>query len=84
MKTVYTIAHIIVGCEILTWTPPTMPTRLQATYTIFDPDFTIKLTPEFDQQPPCAYQPEMRFRWTISQGAPIYPTADPYSVLVTS
>ena len=55
MKTVYTIAHIIVGCEILTWTPPTMPTRLQATYTIFDPDFTIKLTPEFDQQPPCAY-----------------------------
>ena len=26
----------------------------------------------------------MRFRWTISQGAPIYPTADPYSVLVTS
>lgn len=24
---VYTSAHIVVGCEILTWTPPTMPTQ---------------------------------------------------------
>lgn len=42
---VYTSAHIIVGCEILTWTPPTMPTITEATYTIFDEIFDITLTP---------------------------------------
>jgi len=49
VRTVYDAAKITVTCRILTWTPPNMPTIDQATYSIFDPDFKITLTPEFGQ-----------------------------------
>ena len=49
VKTVYTAAHVKVGCEILSWTPPTMPTQANATYTVFDPETTWTLTPPFTQ-----------------------------------
>ena len=84
VKTVYTAAWIKVACEILTWTPPTMPTIAQATYTVFDPDFTITMKPAFTQQPPCAYKADMTFKWSLPSGSPIYQTSDPYSVLVSS
>ena len=32
-----------------------MPTQAEATYNVFSDDVTIKLIPEFAQQPPCAY-----------------------------
>jgi hypothetical protein len=73
-----------VGCEILTWTPPTMPTIANATYTVFDNQTTWTLAPAFTQQPPCAYTANMVFTWTIPSGAPIYATSDPYAVLVTT
>ena len=84
VKTVYKAAKITVGCTILTWTAPTMPTQTEASYTIFGADMTIKLAPEFTQQPPCAYTADMSFKWTIPSGSPIYSTSDPYSLLVTS
>jgi hypothetical protein len=84
VTTVYTAAAITVGCTILTWTPPTMPTTTEATYTIFDPEYTITLAPAFDQQPPCGYAAEMEFTWTIPTGAPINRQADPYSLMVFS
>lgn len=49
VTTVYVAAHLTVGCTILTWTPPTMPTITEATYTIFDPETLITLAPAFDQ-----------------------------------
>ena len=84
MTTVYTAAHITVGCTILTWTPPTMPTTAEATYNIFDAKTTITMAPAFDQQPPCGYTANMVFTWTIPTAAPIYKTADPYSLDVLS
>ena len=84
VTTVYTAGYIIVDCTILTWTPPTMPTTEESTYYVFDDDFTITLAPAFDQQPPCAYTADMYFTWTIPSGAPIYRTADNYSLLVTT
>lgn len=84
VKTVYSAAKITVGCKILTWTKPTMPTKTAATYKIFDPDMNIKIAPEFTQNPPCAYTADMKFKWTIPTGAPIYTTQDPYNLLVTS
>ena len=65
VTTVYTAAKITVSCTILTWTPPTMPTPAAATYTVFDPDYKITLAPAFDQQPPCAYVPDITFTWSI-------------------
>ena len=82
VTTVYTAAHIIVGCTILTWTPPTMPTVAEATYTVFDPEMVITMAPEYAQQPPCAYTADMTFKWTIPTGAPIYQQSDPYSLMV--
>jgi len=61
-----------------------MPTTEAATYTVFDEDYTITLTPEFDQQPPCGYTAGMTFTWTIPSLAPIYKTADPYGLMVTT
>jgi len=49
---------------------------------VFDPEFKIKLAPEFTQQPPCAYKPDMAFKWTIPSGAPIFSTQDPYTVSI--
>ena len=72
VTTVYTAAQITVGCTILTWTPPTMPTVAEGTYTIFDPSMIITMAPAFDQQPPCAYTANMDFTWTIPSGAQIY------------
>lgn len=84
VTTVYTAAHIIVGCQILTWTPPTMPTTAEATYTVFDPEKIITMAPEFDQQPPCGYTAEMDFKWTIPAGAHIFKQQNPYSLQVTT
>ena len=49
VTTVYTAAHITVGCYILTWDPPVMPTLVEATYTVFDPNFYITMAPPFAQ-----------------------------------
>ena len=84
VTSVYNAADITVGCEILTWTPPTMPTQTQATYTVFDGEMTITLAPEYAQQPPCAYTADFIYRWTIPSGAPIYQTSNPYALLVNS
>lgn len=45
----YIAGHVIVTCTILTWTPPTMPTIAEATYTVFDEVKTITMAPAFDQ-----------------------------------
>lgn len=61
-----------------------MPSLDEASYTIFDEEKIITMTPEFDQQPPCGYTANMDFTWSIPELAPIYRQSDPYSLQVTT
>jgi len=73
-----------VGCIVDYYTPPVVPTLLEATYTIFDPLKTITLAPAFVEYPPCPITPNIDFAWTIPDNVGIFRATDGYSLNVVS